>query len=247
MKTVINPQYPAARDFISTLPLSFEEKGELLHQGRNTVKLFHTPSGDRVVKRYKRPNLIQRIAYTFFKKSKAERAYLYSHELLSRGIRTPEGIAYIEQKRGGLIDGCYFVSTACSDRSLLPVLVKVPDYDRQLADSLTAFLVELHTKGFLHGDLNLNNILYRKEPDGTFTFTVIDTNRSTFCHAPTPRQCLENLKRVTHRRDLLQYMVEKYAALRGWDIRQSVQQVMAALDKFERQRKLKELVKFKKA
>ena len=195
MKPVINPRYPADRDFISTLPRSFEETGELLHQGRNAVKLFHTPSGDRVVKRYKKPHLIQRIVYTFFKKSKAERAYLYSHELLARGIRTPEGIAYIERKRRGLVCDCYFVSTACHERSLYPVLVKTPDYDRESADSLAAFLVELHTKGFLHGDLNLNNILYRKEPDGTFSFTVIDTNRSTFCNAPTPRQCLENLKR----------------------------------------------------
>ena len=211
----------------------------MLHGGRNTVKRFPRPDTNWVVKHYKRPNLIQRIAYTFFKPSKAERAYRYAQILQERGIDTPDGIAYIELKSHGLLSDCYFISPECTDRPIFPELVETPDYDRTLADELATFFVEMHRKGILHGDLNLSNILYRKEADGKLHFTVIDTNRSQFKDSPSRHECLHNLMRVTHRRDLLDYIVRQYAALRGWEATACSAFVQKALEKFERRRALR--------
>ena len=226
---------------------AFDKEGVTLHQGRNVVKRFTLPDGTVwIVKRYKRPNLVQRIAYTFFKKSKAERAYRYAQLLLDRGIDTPAGIACILTHQGGLLADSYFISTACTDPPVFPQLVATGQYDTTLADRLAAFFAFMHSRGVLHGDPNLNNILYHTDGQGETHFTVIDTNRSKFKSCPTRRQCLDNLKRVTHRRDLMQYIVRSYARLRGWDTEESVAAVFKALKRFERQKKLRRLFRKKK-
>ena len=239
---LLHPDYRQHLPEVQRLPDIFNTEGVTLHQGRNVVKRFTLPDGTEwVVKRYKRPNLAQRIAYTFFKKSKAERAYRYSHELLARGIDTPPGIACILQRRGGLLLDSYFVSAVCTDPPVYPALVSTGNYDKELADALAVFFVYLHSRGVLHGDPNLNNILYRRDESGKTVFAVIDTNRSVFRPSLSHRACLENLKRVTHRRDLLQYIVERYATLRGWDVPQSVAVVMQALNRFERRKRLRRM------
>lgn len=243
MQIIILPEYQAFYDFISTLPTIFDIGGETLYQGRNIIKRFTHENTEWIVKRYKRLNLAQRIVYTFFKKSKAERAYLYAGELLNKGIDTPKGIACIECKKNGLIKDCFFISTSCNDPALFPALGGSEEFDTQLANSLAAFFVQMHEKGFLHGDPNLNNILYHKDRKDSFSFSVIDTNRSVFKPSPTRRECLDNLKRVTHQRTLLQYITRQYALLRKWDANESAAIVMKALDRFEKRRRIKYTIK----
>lgn len=243
MKVVVHPKYQWASDFIASLPCRFSQEGEMLYQGRNLVKRFEWQGHTFIVKRYKRPKLIQRLAYTFWRKSKAERAYLFADKLLSLGIDTPEGIAYMEEKEGGLFATGYFVSACCTDRPVYPELVPVADFDKQLASSLAAFFAELHGKGILHGDLNLNNILYRFNPDGTYHFSVIDTNRSVFKASLTPSECFDNLKRVAHRRDLLHFIVAEYARVRSWNVEATVAAVEKSLTRFERKRRLRGYLK----
>ncbi len=77
MKIGINPKYAdkEMQSFLKKLPEIFEVEGETLHAGRNTLKCFVLPSTHRVVvKRFKKPNFIQTIAYSFFLKTKAMRA-----------------------------------------------------------------------------------------------------------------------------------------------------------------------------
>ena len=175
---IIHPRYRAALNTVLHLPDIFDTEGITLYRGRNVVKRFDTDNGTWVVKRYKRPNRVQRIAYTFFKKSKAERAYHYAWLMRERGIDTPEGIACILQKHNRLLQDSYFVATLCTYRPVFPELVPTEHYDQQLAHSLAAFLVHMHRQGVMHGDLNLNNILYSRLADGQWHFCVIDTNRS---------------------------------------------------------------------
>lgn len=245
MKIVIHPEYQFASKFISSLPMNFDTEGETIYKGRNVVKRFHTSYGDWIVKQYKKPNFIQQLAYTFWRKSKAERAFLYAGKLLSSGIDTPQGIGYIETQKNGLLCTCYFISTVCQYPPLYQPLVVTPQFNKELASSLAAFFVEMHSKGFLHGDPNLENLLYHTDAQsGRFLFSVIDTNRSIFKSPLTMQECLENLKRTTHRRDLLEFITHEYATLRQWDTSQSIQYVMNALDKFEKKRRIKRFFKF---
>ena len=122
MKIVIHPDFMQTADFIKQLPQHFAQEGELLYEGRNEVRRYRVKNEWLVVKKYKQPNIIQRIVYTFFKKSKTERAYLFAGMLRKRGFDTPHEVAYIEKKRGGLFLDGYFISTQCDFPPLSKVL-----------------------------------------------------------------------------------------------------------------------------
>lgn len=243
MRITIQPSYEHLRDFITRLPQTFGQQGEILYQGRNCVKRFVENGQVIIVKRYKRPHLIQRIAYTWFRPSKARRAYDFALRLEEMQIATPAPIAYIEKKQGGLFCDSYFVSAYCPDPTLFPELVEKPDFDLDLAHALAAEVAKWHEKGFLHGDLNLANILYRTSPDGQYAFTVIDINRSHFIPQPSKDQCFTNLMRLTHRIDLLRQLTEYYARQRGWEPQQCCDSVEAKLHAFELRREKKKKLK----
>lgn len=241
MNCTISPDFAAHKEFIMNLPKAFSCSGETLYEGRNVVKAFSSNGVQLVVKRFKRPNIVQAVTYTFFKKSKAERAYLFGRMIRERGFNTPKEVAFIEIKRNGLLQDSYFVATSCT-LPPLSKLIRRPDFDRNVAAQLGRYVAELHEKGVLHGDLNLSNILYDRASDGSCTFWLIDTNRSVF-KQPTRNDCLENLKRLTHERPLLEHIVRNYAAARGWQGDDTVENVMRRLTKFERRRQLIGIVK----
>lgn len=230
-KVIVAEGFMALEQAVSQLPDSFGQQGELLYDGRNKVKAVTLGDTPVVVKRFKRPNIIQRVVYTFFKKSKAERAYLYAAMMRERGVLTPQEVAYIEIKRNGLFADSYFVCLPCHLPPLSSLLRRV-DFDRNIARQLGAAVARWHEAGVLHGDLNLTNILYEKEADGHCRFWLIDTNRSTFDHA-TYLHCISNIMRLSHDRPLLQYVVTAYAEARGWQVEKTVADVMKCLECFE--------------
>ena len=241
MKLKVDKEYDFLSDWLADLPRRFMTgEGKLLHQGRNTVREFE-PSVRLVVKRFKPVNIVQQIAYTFFCKTKAEKAFLFAGLLRERGLDTPREVAYLEESRWGLFKVGYFVSLACDDPPAFPALVPVEDYDRRLASDLVALFYRMHQRGVLHGDLNFGNFLYRRCPEGGYTFTIIDTNRSRFFdHCPDDEACLCNLRTMTHRRDLFAFMVREYARLRGWDADDTEARALRYLKKLEVKHKRKE-------
>ncbi len=243
---IIHPQYKSFLRFAENLPAIFEESGLMLHDKRNVVKRFEVDGLALVVKRYKVPLFFQRVDYTWFRPSKALRAYRFALRLKELGIDTPEAVACVEVKHWGLFRQGYFVSRECVDKNVR-CLLEDPDHAPEgLFDAYVRFLLEMHEKGFLHGDLNMTNTLYRKEKDGGgFHFTVIDINRSRFITHPTREQCLKNLMRITRTRPFSRQVVSRYAELRGWDVEESVRFVFHEIDLYERKRKLRRLGKRK--
>ena len=256
-KTVISPDYADLADEIERLPERFAAEGSLLFVGRNEVRLMTIGGRQLVVKRYGRLNTLRAVSYTLFSSSKASRAYRYAREMRRRGIDTPAAVAYIDIHRHGLLRDCYFVSEYTADRPLFDVLVETPAYDRWLAAEVGRFIATMHSRGVIHGDPNLNNILYRPLGAGDYHFSVIDTNRSSFKDSkelkdlkdgndlkdfrdfpsPSRRACIANLKRLTHRRDLLHDILAAYAEARDWDIAATIDAVERRLAAFERNRR----------
>ena len=74
MKVVINPKYNFLTDFIYHLPGCFFKDGETIYQGRNILKKYDIQGYHMIVKRFKRPNIINQIVYSFFRRSKARRS-----------------------------------------------------------------------------------------------------------------------------------------------------------------------------
>ena len=240
----INPRYEHLRDYIAALPSTFEGNGELLFKGRNEVRAMIAPDGtDIVVKRFGRLPWIRRAIYSTVETPKARRAYEYGLRYLEIGVDTPEPIAYIEIYQGGLLADAYFVSRRSEYTPLFLPLVETEHFDRELADKVASMMAGLHSRGAMHGDPNLNNILYEKTTQGEVRLQLIDTNRSSFGRSLSAGKRLKNVMRLTHRRDLLRYIAEKYAEICGLDKKETVRKVLGYLDGFERNRRCRHRLK----
>ncbi len=236
MRIVVSPAYLPQHAYLAQLPSRMDQgEGAVLHDGRNRVVAFEHEGVRYVVKRFRRANLAQQVAYTFFRPSKARRAYAYAARLRALGIDTPREVAYMERQRCGLFTVGYFVSEECTWPSAIDPLVRAEQFDKPLALAVAALLVQMHSQGVLHGDINLSNILYHPAASGSYAFALIDTNRSRFTQGwPSDEACLHNLTRLTHRRDLLQFIAQEYARRRGWDPEQTAQTLQEDVKDFER-------------
>lgn len=237
MKVVVDSHFRQHADWIGQLPARMEHgEGEVVYKKRNLVARFRHEGLTLMVKRFKRVNVVQQVVYTFFRKSKAQRAYLFAEAFRQRDIETPRRVAYMEQRRWGLFSVGYFVSLEAEGTETHLLLREVKAFSHELADALAAHIVKMHSRGVLHGDLNLSNFLCQEPPDG-YRFTMIDINRSHFTDGwPTDEQCLENMVRLTHRRDLYEYLVRSYARQRQWDETQTADKALRLLDRFEHRR-----------
>ena len=113
-----------------------------------------------------------------------------------------------------------------------------------MIDALSAYLIHLHELGFLHGDTNLSNFLYSRNADGSFSFSVIDTNRSRFLGRPAnKKEALSNLIRLTHKRSLLCEIITSYALQRGWNVEEAVKTVFRLIEKREKRKNFLHLFK----
>ena len=81
MKLVLNPSYRRLEMFIKNLPLSFPTLGECIYKARNELRKFSYEGQSYVVKSYKIPLFVNRVAYTFFRSGKARRASEYTLKL----------------------------------------------------------------------------------------------------------------------------------------------------------------------
>jgi tRNA A-37 threonylcarbamoyl transferase component Bud32 len=253
IKTGRSPQYSnnaAVNDFLQHLPELFIKEKTVLYAERNIVKRFAVDNADEilsrvVVKRFKFPNIVQRIAYSFYRDSKAKRAFHNAAELRRRGVSTPIEIAYMEQWQGGLFAYGYYISGSDDAPPIRKKLIEPDEFDCVLAEDFAGFAAELHTKGILHHDLNSTNVLYRN--DGMrYHFSVIDINRMNILpegEMPSRYDCLENLTRFTDDRlDLFEYVVRCYARKRGWDIDETAKEALAVKNKHDKQRRRRKAI-----
>lgn len=171
MKLVLNPSYCQLRNFVQKLPISFPTLGDCIYKARNELRKFSYEGQWYVVKNYKVPLFINRIAYTFFRPSKASRAYEYALKLRSMGIETPAPVAYIELKSGGLLQHSFFVSENCSYPRMMREFEEGGIAGREdILEAFAAFTVDLHKKRGLTFGLFCRKYLVRQAGGGYRVF-----------------------------------------------------------------------------
>lgn len=91
----VNPLYDKVKKLILNSILNFNNSGEIFIKGnRNTIKLFQIEEKIYNIKSFKSPNLVNKIAYRYFRKSKAKRSFEFATLLIEKGIGTPNPIAF---------------------------------------------------------------------------------------------------------------------------------------------------------
>lgn len=210
--------------FVKRIPIIFNDNGTLLHDERNTIKSFlvnnpEVPFQKIVVKKFRNRNIFQRVSYSFFRDSKAIRAYHNAAELRKKKISTPREIACIEEYANGLLKSSYVITEFTEGCPIKDFFIGTEEFDKVVAKEFAHFVVELHGKGILHHDLNSTNVLYHRSPQGNY-FSVIDINRMKIKSSKnelTPYECFENLTRFTGSMDLFEYVLQHYIQYREWN------------------------------
>lgn len=168
------------RESLRQLTHTLEDYGmppeaKIIYRGRNVIGV----AGDVCIKSYKTPGLLKRLIYSFFRHPKAERAYFAAVHLLDLGIDTPMPRALVVVKEKGLLTRSYYVCDYYSGWSNLRGVEKRRDFP-ELAAALAVFMKKIHSHGVLLKDFSVGNILFRKNDDDIFDFSVVDINRIRF-------------------------------------------------------------------
>ena len=216
MKVVLNPQYQQFSAFVESIHFQFEKGGDTIYKQRNEIRVFDVNGFLINVKRFKVPHLLNRIVYTFFRSSKAQRSYQYATKLIKMGIETPMPLAFILTKQNGLIHFSYFISCqADCNRNMYEFGKGGIEGREHILQSFAAFTSELHEKGVYHKDYSPGNILF-KEVKGEVRFSIVDINRMRFGAVSISRGCA-NFARLWGQRSFFECIIRRYAEIRQAD------------------------------
>ena len=224
MKIVINPKYKSLSAFIESVPDVFEKEGRLIYKARNQLKTYQTEGFNVVVKSFKKPHFINRIAYGFFRSSKAQRSYEYAFELLKRGVPTPEPVAYMEEKRVGLLIRSYCICIFEKDFSEIREEMLGLRGDKSFLKALAAFIADIQNKGVLFLDMSPGNIL-SKTGNGKISFTLVDINRIKFLTDISLRKRYKNFARIAEKREIIDEIATEYAKIMSFDVEKSKKEI----------------------
>ena len=164
MKVHIHPHYAAYESYIRAIPSEEYEREEVYCNRRNTVERVRFGDKDFVIKKYKRPALINCLIYTWFRKSKAQRAFEYAELFLQRGIETAPPVAYIEIKKNGFFHTGYFISEYLPYPLVTDMFGTEMEEEekKRLRHDLVDFTLQLHLNKVLPLDYNPKNIFYKR-------------------------------------------------------------------------------------
>ena len=245
MTLIVSENSFLTRDQVCSLLVSFDDEGRYLSKGtRNTIKIFELNSREINIKSFKIPNLVNKVAYRFFRKSKAQRSFEYAHELLKREIGTPYPIAYAEEKDGLLFEKSFYVSEHLKSDLTYRTLVQdfsYPNWETILR-AFTRFTYDLHEKQVQFLDHSPGNTLIRLN-NGDYQFFLVDLNRMNFKELSFEER-MKNFSRLTPHKDMVEIMASEYAKVSKMPEQEVFQKMWFYTEEFQRKfQKKKELKK----
>ncbi|WP_298497279.1 lipopolysaccharide kinase InaA family protein [uncultured Algibacter sp.] len=244
--------------FNKDLDISFQEKlTALIHDfdnitggkgKRNIIKIIDLNSFNINIKAFKIPNIVNQIAYKFFRKSKAQRSFEYANKLISLQVGTPKPLAYFEYRTAFLFKKSFYVSEQLNCDLTYRELINdfnYPDYDNILR-AFTRFTFDLHEKGIEFLDHSPGNTLIKKSGDN-YNFFLVDLNRMNFGVLDFESR-IKNFARLSKHKSMVEVMSDEYAKCIGEDYNKVFnlmwQETQNFRAKFTRKKELKKKLKF---
>ena len=228
---------------------NFKNEGKLFGDGdRNVIKLFEINNAVVNVKSFKIPNLINQIAYRFFRKSKAQRSFEYAEKLQTLKIGTPKPIAYFEETTFLLFKSSYYVSEHLQADLTYRELTKNLDYPNhtEILKAFTRFTFRLHENNIEFLDHSPGNTLIKLN-NGDYQFYLVDLNRMNF-KTLSLEERIKNFARLTPNKQMVEVMSEEYAKCIGANKNKIFEMMWSNTQKFQekfyRKRRLKKKFKF---
>ena len=212
MNSTHHEKYIKSRVFFDDIIENYAVKGkDYGNQDRNSLKLFDFKGVVINVKSFKVPNLINQIAYRFFRSSKAQRSFEYANILTSLGVGTPQPIAYYEYKTTLLFKKSYYISEHLNYDLTYRELTtdfNFPNHE-EILRAFTRFTFNLHQKGVNFLDHSPGNTLITKTEFG-YDFALVDLNRMEF-KTMNIEACIKNFAKLTTHKFMIEIMSDEYA------------------------------------
>lgn len=217
---------------------------------RNVIKIIKQDKVSLNIKAFKIPNLVNKIVYNFFRKSKAQRSFEYANKLIELGVGTPKPLAFYEYKTLFFFNRSFYVSEQFDCDMTYRELTKdftIPDYDNILR-AFTRFTYSLHEKGINFLDHSPGNTLIKRNGD-KYEFYLVDLNRMIFGPLDFETR-IKNFARLTIHRSMIEVMSDEYAKCSGGNYNEIFNlmwhETEAFQEKFQRKKLLKKKLKIKK-
>lgn len=243
MKFVFSENTPAFKEKLRDAVLHFSERGEVLSTGRNEIRIS-TIEGRKInIKSFRIPNAVNKIAYKYFRKSKAQRSFEYASILLEKEIGTPAPLAFAEETQSFKFGKSYYLCEHLEPdwtyRDLTPK-------QESVVRAFTRFTYELHEKQVLFLDHSPGNTLIVQQ-ENDYDFYLVDLNRMIFKELNFNER-MKNFSRLTPDKAMVEIMADEYAKL----IDKSPSEVFAKMwfftnqfqKKFHRKKRIKKRLKF---
>ncbi|MBE0390482.1 lipopolysaccharide kinase InaA family protein [Flavobacterium sp. PL002] len=214
MLQIFNIDFNFIKNEVVCYVKNFNSEGSIFGNGdRNVIKLFELEGKIINIKSFKIPNLINKIAYKYFRKSKAKRSFEYATILLKKGIGTPQPIAYFENFNSLGLRDSYYVSEHLEANLTFRELVEVPDFPDHdvILRQFVKFTFDLHEKGIEFLDHSPGNTLIKKEANGNYSFYLVDLNRMNFHEVMDFDRRMKNFRRLTPKKEMIAVMSNEYA------------------------------------
>ncbi len=135
---------------VETFVTNFNISGkDFVIGNRNSIKLFELDGKTISIKSFKKPNIINKIAYKYFRKSKARRSFEYASKLIELQIGTPKPIAFYENyDLVGLLDS-YYACEHLENVFEFRAIVQDENFENreEIIRQFTKFSAFMHEKG----------------------------------------------------------------------------------------------------
>lgn len=217
-KVKMSDEYKGLEYWVKSLPVRWTNKeGEVIHSRRNELRDMTFSGVDMIVKSFAVPNLVNRLVYGVFRKSKAQRSYEYAEKLSSLGIKSPAPIAYYTERCGLLFSHSYYISQKSTCRyTFYDVIDNVKLENRELyLRCVGRMTAKMHEAGVYPLDYSGGNILL-DVVEGEPQFELVDLNRMSFGRIDMDRGC-RGFERLNVEPSALAIMAQEYAKERGFD------------------------------
>ncbi|SHJ00725.1 lipopolysaccharide kinase InaA family protein [Algibacter luteus] len=215
---------------------------------RNIIKIVKIEGVDYNIKAFKIPNIFNKIAYNFFRKSKAQRSFEYAKKLNELKVGTPKPIAYFENKSPLFFKESFYISEQLQCDLTYRELTKdlnYPDFDTILR-AFTRFTYSLHENGIHFLDHSPGNTLIKKNGN-TYDFYLVDLNRMKFESLDFESR-IKNFSRLTTHKSMVELMSDEYAKASGEDFNKIFDLMWNSTEtfqyKFHKKKRLKKKLKF---
>ena len=242
-KYITNPKFNNFKEILVDIKNIFKSSDESIHKARNELKIIELNSLKCVVKSFKIPHAINKVAYTFFREGKAKKSFSNAMKLTELGVNTPEPVGIIEFFRFGVLSESYFISLyEPYDFTIREVFHHKVDDTQNILKQFVKFTYELHQKGVWHVDYSLGNILVTKK-ETKYNFSLVDINRMEFKNIP-PQEGLKNFNKFWAKFDEdLPIIAKEYAKLSNFNEDEAIKIVLNEAKKLEDKVNLKRKLK----